>query len=90
MMTITTSQKRRGGRPPMPTTRLKGALSYALRFLLTVDWSKCQHDIAEYVRELVPELRQCSDEQIVTKDTVRAFLHNPKWGSTNPQDWTNW
>ena len=69
---------------------IKSALSYAMRFLLTDDWSKCQHDIAECVREQVPELRQRSDEAIVTKDTVRAFLRNPKCGSTNPQDWTNW
>jgi hypothetical protein len=82
MTILTTSQKRRGGR--------KDALSYALRFLLTDDWSKCQHDIAECVREEVSEMRQCSDEAIVTKDTVRAFLRNPKCGSTNPQDWTNW
>jgi hypothetical protein len=70
--------------------RVKGVLSYALRFLLTDDWSKCQHDIAECVREQVPELRQYSDEAIVTKNTVRAFLLNPKSGSANPQDWTNW
>jgi hypothetical protein len=24
------------------------------------------------------------------EDTVRAFLRNPKSGSANPQDWTNW
>jgi hypothetical protein len=75
---------------PKLTERQKSALSYALRFCLTDDWSKCQHDIAECVRQQVPELRQCSDEQIVAKDTVRAFLRNPKSGSANPQDWTNW
>jgi hypothetical protein len=70
--------------------RVKGALSYALRFCLTDDWSKCQHDIAECVREQCPELRGSDDDAIVTKATVRAYLRNPRCWSVNPADWTKW
>ena len=53
------------------------ALNYALRFCLTEDLDHSQRAIADYVRDQIPEMRGCSDEAIVTLDTIRRFRDAP-------------